>query len=612
MVESEKETQDKDCCNVCGKPLGVAIVYNGPPGGIQDALKAGIKGMHAHPECINDKSSRAEPEGKNDRILGTGLENFVKPGDGNQEPKADPDPEGLSIDPEFSKLIQPLTREEYGGLEKSIVEHGFDPALGKIITWKDHGKIIVDGHTRYRICRVHEKPYEFEEKEFASRDEVKIWIINNQLNRRNLTPEQRAYLIGKRYESEKKDVGAPGGSENAASHGSQRVMSRLENNGVTFTPLVPGANPVPKPGEKRSKTSQKLADKAKVSEKTIHNAAAFAKAIDAIAANTGIQPQAILSRDMAATQQIVKDVAKMPKESQQKVMEKIKGSKGMKASRDVVKQEKQEIKRAEMVERLENLPKTKASTQLVMQGDFLDVAIEPASVDLAITSPNYNLDKKYGEATDDFAAYNLYLDFTRKYLEKIFALLKDGGRLCLNVPLDTNKGGHHAVCAAVTTIAQEVGFQYHSTIIWNESNISSGTAWGTFASAKAPCIISPVEVIIILYKKDWTRAEGTSSISADEFKQWAKGMWTFKGESATKVGHPAPFPVELPDRCVKLFSYVGDTVLDSFLGSGTTLVACVQNNRKGIGVEINAEFCSLARARVREAEASMAKEKDSK
>jgi site-specific DNA-methyltransferase (adenine-specific) len=81
---------------------------------------------------------------------------------------------------------------------------------------------------------------------------------------------------------------------------------------------------------------------------------------------------------------------------------------------------------------------------------------------------------------------------------------------------------------------------------------------------------------------------------------WTNGVWNFSGESKSRIGHPAPFPIELPKRCIKLFSYVGDTVLDPFLGSGTTLIACLMAERIGIGVEINRTYCDLAIKRLKE------------
>jgi len=114
-------------------------------------------------------------------------------------------------------------------------------------------------------------------------------------------------------------------------------------------------------------------------------------------------------------------------------------------------------------------------------------------------------------------------------------------------------------------------------------------------SASAPFVIAPVEVIVVLYKKTWEKTrKGKSDITRDEFIEWTNGVWNFSGESRSRIGHPSPFPVELPKRCMKLFSFVGDTVLDPFLGSGTTLIACLETNRAGIGVEINRNYCELA------------------
>ena len=145
-----------------------------------------------------------------------------------------------------------------------------------------------------------------------------------------------------------------------------------------------------------------------------------------------------------------------------------------------------------------------------------------------------------------------------------------------------------------------MGWKYHSTIIWNEQNISKRTAWGSWLSASAPFVIAPVEVIVVLYKERWKKISGSgkSDISKEEFIEWTNGVWNFMGESKKRIGHPAPFPVELPKRCIKLFSFVGDTVLDPFLGSGSTLIACVLTNRKGIGVEIDKNYCELAKNRL--------------
>jgi len=239
---------------------------------------------------------------------------------------------------------------------------------------------------------------------------------------------------------------------------------------------------------------------------------------------------------------------------------------------------------------------------LIYKEDFLKItAIPKSSVDLIVTSPPYNVDIHYNSHADNLS-YEDYLEFTQKWITKCYELAKDDGRFCLNIPLDKNKGGQQSVYADITQIAKAIGWRYHSTIIWNEGNISRRTAWGSFMSASAPYVIAPVEVILILYKKNWKKISGSkkSDITKAEFMEWTNGVWTFSGESKKRIGHPAPFPIELPRRCIKLFSFVGDTVLDPFLGSGTTLIATYLNNRKGIGVDIDKGYCDLAIKRLQQ------------
>jgi site-specific DNA-methyltransferase (adenine-specific) len=231
--------------------------------------------------------------------------------------------------------------------------------------------------------------------------------------------------------------------------------------------------------------------------------------------------------------------------------------------------------------------------------DFLENdLIKRRSVDLTITSPPYNLDIDYNSHKDDLN-YKKYLDFSKAWLKKVYLLTKPTGRLCLNIPLDKNKGGQQSVYADLVRVARSVGWKYHTTIIWNEQNISRRTAWGSFKSASAPYIIAPVEMIIVMYKKEWKKNyKGKSDITKKEFIEWTNGMWTFNGESKKRIGHPAPFPIELPKRCIKIFSYVGDFVLDPFVGSGTTLIASNNLKRKGIGVDKDRSYCKLAKQRL--------------
>ncbi|MDD5023886.1 MAG: site-specific DNA-methyltransferase [Methanoregula sp.] len=242
-----------------------------------------------------------------------------------------------------------------------------------------------------------------------------------------------------------------------------------------------------------------------------------------------------------------------------------------------------------------------ARTCIINEDIFTTDKIPEKSVDLVVTSPPYNVDIQYN-SHDDQLSYAEYLDFSRRWMTRCFSWLKDDGRFCLNIPLDKNKGGQQSVGADLTTIAKEIGYSYHSTIIWNEGTISRRTAWGSWLSASAPYVIAPVELIVVLYKTSWKKTSGsrTSDISRDDFMAWTNGLWTFPGEKKKRIGHPAPFPVELPRRCIQLFSFVGDTVLDPFLGSGTTLVTTSRYNRHGIGVDVDPHYCEIAVRRIEE------------
>jgi len=129
-------------------------------------------------------------------------------------------------------------------------------------------------------------------------------------------------------------------------------------------------------------------------------------------------------------------------------------------------------------------------------------------IDLIVTSPPYNLGIEYN-SNDDKLSYESYLDFSKEWMKNCFNWTNTQGRFLLNIPLDKNKGGSKSVGSDLTRIAQEVGWKYHSTIVWNEGNISRRTAWGSWMKASAPYVIAPVELIVILYKDEWKKTNGS-------------------------------------------------------------------------------------------------------
>lgn len=240
-------------------------------------------------------------------------------------------------------------------------------------------------------------------------------------------------------------------------------------------------------------------------------------------------------------------------------------------------------------------------SSILFEGDVLNPnTFDKEFIDLIITSPPYNVDIQYNSNKDDLT-YEEYLEFSEKWMKNVFNWSKPQARFLLNIPLDKNKGGQKSVGADLTKIAQKIGWNYHSTIIWNEGNISRRTAWGSWLSASAPYVIAPVELIVVLYKGEWKKTGGTrlSDITKEEFMNWTNGLWTFNGQSKKGAGgHPAAFPIQLPHRGIKLFSYVRDVVFDPFCGSGSTLIAAENNNRIGIGLEIDKGYCEIAKQRI--------------
>lgn len=241
------------------------------------------------------------------------------------------------------------------------------------------------------------------------------------------------------------------------------------------------------------------------------------------------------------------------------------------------------------------------TSTIIYNTDFLAEGLSfGKEIDLTVTSPPYNLGIEYGVCEDDLDREGFY-DFHSKWLAKLLLLTADTGRLCVNIPLDTSKGSVNHFYSTFCSIALEVGWCYKTTIVWNEGNISKNTAWGSWLSPSAPHVIAPVEMILVLYKGQWKKSKQgflETDLEKHEFLEWTNGLWTFNGESAKAVGHPAPFPLELPKRCIKLFSFVGETVFDPFMGSGTTLIAARDLGRNAIGVEINPDYAELAMKRL--------------
>ncbi len=227
------------------------------------------------------------------------------------------------------------------------------------------------------------------------------------------------------------------------------------------------------------------------------------------------------------------------------------------------------------------------------------------SVHLMVTSPPYNVTKEYDG--------NLTLDEYRGLLKRVFSetyqKLVTGGRACINLA-NLGRKPYLPLHSYIIQDMLEIGFLMRGEIIWNKaSSVSPSTAWGTWLSAANPILRDMHEYVLIFSKEVFNRKNllgKPSLITRDEFLEFTRSVWTFPAESARKVGHPAPFPVELPYRLIQLYTFKDDVILDPFCGSGATCIAALKAERHYIGYDIKEEYVKLAEERVREFEQRLA------
>ncbi|MGC9111726.1 MAG: DNA-methyltransferase [candidate division WOR-3 bacterium] len=220
------------------------------------------------------------------------------------------------------------------------------------------------------------------------------------------------------------------------------------------------------------------------------------------------------------------------------------------------------------------------------------------SVHLMVTSPPYNVGKEY----DENLTLNEYRELLKRVWSEVKRVLVPGGRACINIA-NLGRKPYIPLHAFIIEDMLDLGFLMRGEIIWNKASSGSpSTAWGSWLSAKNPTLRDIHEYILVFSKGMFSRENlgRKSTISKDEFLEFTKSVWTFAAEPATKVGHPAPFPVELPYRLIKLYTFEGEVVLDPFIGSGQSAIAAIKTRHHYIGYEINAEYVKLAEKRIKE------------
>jgi site-specific DNA-methyltransferase (adenine-specific) len=220
-----------------------------------------------------------------------------------------------------------------------------------------------------------------------------------------------------------------------------------------------------------------------------------------------------------------------------------------------------------------------------------------AGVHLMVTSPPYNVGKEY----DEDLTLEEYLAFLKRVWREVHRVLVPGGRACINVA-NLGRRPYIPLHAFIIRDMLELGFLMRGEIIWDKgASAAASTAWGSWKSPANPTLRDVHEYILVFSKGAFSRPNPggrESTISPEEFLEFTKSVWSFPAESARKVGHPAPFPVELPYRLIQLYTFKDEVVLDPFMGSGSTALAALKAGRRYVGYEIDPAYIGLAKKRI--------------
>jgi len=234
--------------------------------------------------------------------------------------------------------------------------------------------------------------------------------------------------------------------------------------------------------------------------------------------------------------------------------------------------------------------------------------VDDSVIDLAIFSPPYNVGIGYESWTDTMSDVD-YWTFTEQYLRELYRIGKDDCRYCINIPYEINikeRGGRILFLSEYYQVAKKLGFQFSGVIDLEEKQAhrSKNISVGSFNSHSSPYIYNPKECVLVLYKNKWKKdVLNPSYFNEDtkyEFMILAQGMWEYRAQ--TQLVTKAQFSIELPLNCLKMFSGENELIIDPFMGSGTTALACLELNRNFIGCEISKLYCEIANQRINRAQ----------
>jgi len=226
-------------------------------------------------------------------------------------------------------------------------------------------------------------------------------------------------------------------------------------------------------------------------------------------------------------------------------------------------------------------------------------------ITLTVTSPPFNVKMPYS-THNDAMAYEKYLKMLSDVFKEVYRITKKGGRLFIDLPsylkMATKSRVAYSAIDILNLLTQEVGWKHGDLIVWDKRIIASKnpTAWGSWRSPSSPYLRDQIDLLFVLYKEQYKLAhKGESDLSKDEFLKWTVNIWQILPEKTMRKYHPAPFPLELPYRAIKLFSFKDDVILDPFCGTGTTCVAAKMLGRKFIGIDISRNYVLLTKKRLK-------------
>lgn len=258
----------------------------------------------------------------------------------------------------------------------------------------------------------------------------------------------------------------------------------------------------------------------------------------------------------------------------------------------------------------------------VINGDTIEVMSKMPEgwVDLMVTSPPYNVGIAYDVHNDEIVM-DEYWEWSEKWLTEAYRLLKDDGRIAINIPYEVNvqdRGGRVFFASELYQVMKKVGFKFYGIVDLEENSPhrSKTTAWGSWMSPSAPYIYNPKECVILAYKKHhikkvkgepqwkgepYLTEDGKNKVAYSEqdkkeFMELVFGQWKYFADTRTLT--KATFSMDIPEKAIKILSYKNDVVLDPFNGSGTSCVAAVVHDRRWVGIELSENYCEIAKQRI--------------